>query len=106
MPTAWQRRRRREGETQPEATVYLISLAPVGRATPLNIAYNPENTSLYSQALKTLSREYSAEYLDIFRMMADAEGYFKDYFNAGDGIHIHPSGYQDLENFIKCHTAS
>ena len=93
-------------ETQPEATVYLISLAPVGRATPMNVIYNPENTLLYSQALKTLSREYAAEYLDIFRMMADEEGYFKDRFNSGDGIHFLPSGYADVEYFIRCHTVS
>lgn len=91
-------------ETQPEAIIYLISLAPVGRYTPMNIAYNPANTILYSQALKTLSREYGTEYLDVFRMMADSEGYFKETFDAGDGIHIQAARYPEIEDFIRCHT--
>ena len=93
-------------ETQPNATIYLISLAPVGRETPLNKAYNPENTTLYSQAIKDLSREYDTEYLDVFRLLADNEGYFLDIYGAGDGIHIKPKQYPVIEDFLRCHTGS
>lgn len=93
-------------ETQPNATIYLISLAPVGRETPLNKAYNPENTTLYSQAIKDLSREYNTEYLDVFRLLADNEGYFLDVYNAGDGIHIKPKQYPVIENYLRCNTGS
>ena len=78
----------------------------MGRETPLNKAYNPENTTLYSQAIKDLSREYNTEYLDVFRLLADNEGYFQDIYNAGDGIHIKPKEYPVIEDFLRCHTGS
>ena len=93
-------------ETQPDAKIYILSLAPVGRETPMNVIYNVENVIFYSQMLKSLSREYNTEYLDIFRLMADSEGYMQDRFNDGDGIHIKAAQYSVLEEFLKCHTGS
>ena len=93
-------------EYQPKATVYILSVAPVGRYTPMNILYNPENVILYSQALKDLAREYDAEYLDLFRLMSDSEGYLLDYIDAGDGIHFIGSSYDIIKNYLKCHTVS
>ena len=91
-------------ETQPEARIYLLSLAPVGSWTMNNAFYNPENTVLYSQAVKDLSREYQTEYLDLFRLMADENGYMQDIFNAGDGIHIVSEQYGAIRDFIMTHT--
>ena len=91
-------------DAQPEATIYIISVEPVGRATRNNLIYNPENTILYSQALKDLSREFGAEYIDIFRFLADSEGYMREEFDAGDGIHIKGNQYPLIEEFLKCHT--
>ena len=72
----------------------------------MNIAYNPANTALYSQAIKDLAREYGTEYLDVFRPLADSEGYFLDVYNAGDGIHIKPKEYPVIEDFLRCNTGS
>ncbi len=91
-------------ENQPSAKVYLLSLVPVGRYTPNNMLYNPENTLLYTQAVKTLSREYHCEYLDLFRLMTDGNGYMLDSFNAGDSIHIQASEYSKILAYIKSHT--
>lgn len=92
-------------ETQPDATVYLISLAPVGRKNAATYVYNLENVILYSQAVKDLAREYDAEYIDVFRLMCDNDGYLLDSFNAGDGIHIMGFQYRVIEDYLKCHTA-
>jgi|GEM_PF-988869 len=93
-------------ETQPDAALYILSVAPVGRFTPMNIIYNPDNVTLYSQALKDLAREYDAEYLDLFRLMSDSEGYLLSTFDAGDGIHFIGSQYAVIEDFLKCHTGA
>ena len=93
-------------EYQPGATLYILSVAPVGRYTPMNIIYNPENVILYSQALKDLAREYDAEYLDLFRFMSDSEGYLLSSIDAGDGIHFIGSSYEIIKNYLKCHTVS
>ena len=91
-------------ETQPNATIYLLSLAPVGRDIHMPVLYNPENCIVYSQAIKSLSREYGAEYLDIYRLMADDEGYMRDEFNSGDGLHFKASQYYVIKDYLKCHT--
>ena len=93
-------------ETQPDATIYILSVAPVGRYTRMNIIYNPDNVILYSQALKDLAREYDAEYLDLFRLMSDSEGYLLSNFDAGDGIHFIGSEYAVIKDFLKCRTVS
>lgn len=91
-------------ETQPDATIYLLSLVPVGRATPMNELYNPTSTVFYSQLLKALSREYDTEYIDLFRMMCDKAGYFLNLFNSGDGIHITSERYPEIVEYLKTHT--
>ena len=91
-------------ETQPNATIYLLSLVPVGRYTPMNELYNPTSTVFYSQLIKTLSREYDTEYIDLFRMMCDRAGYFLNSFNSGDGIHIASDRYPEIVEYLKTHT--
>ena len=91
-------------ETQPDAKVYLLSLVPVGRYTPMNELYNPDSTVFYSQLVKTLSREYDTEYIDLFRMMCDKAGYFLNSFNSGDGIHIQSDRYPEIVEYLKRHT--
>ena len=91
-------------ETQPDATIYLLSLVPVGRYTPMNELYNPTSTVFYSQLVKTLSREYGTEYIDLFRIMCDDAGYYLDRFNSGDGIHINSDRYPEIVEYLKRHT--
>ena len=91
-------------ETQPDAAVYLISLAPVGRETKNNLWFNPDNVILYSQVIKDVSREFDAEFIDVFRFMSDDAGYMLDELNAGDGIHLIGAKYQVLADYIRTHT--
>ena len=91
---------------QPDARIYLVSVAPVGRETKNNLLYNPENVIYYSQMIKDLSREYGTEYLDIFRYLADDDGYLPAEIDAGDGIHFKAKRYDVIKNFFLCHTGS
>ena len=90
-------------ELQPDAKIYILSLTPVGRSTPNLILYNRDTTIFYSQMLKDLSREYGTEYLDVFRVLSDSEGYFKEGYS-GDGIHIQPKYYHVLVDYLRTHT--
>ena len=92
-------------EMQPDAKLYLISLAPVGHAAPYVVIYNPRVTMLYSQAVKDLSREYGAEYIDLYRPLSGADGYMYDEYSVNDGIHITPETYSSLlEDYFRTHT--
>jgi len=89
-------------ETQPDAKIYLLSLAPVGRVTRNNLWYNLDNNILYSQLIKQLSREFDTEYIDVFRPLCDSGGYLLDANNAGDGIHL--KKYSVLADILRCNT--
>ena len=91
-------------ETQPQADICLLSLLPVGRSTPDPLRYNRENAVLYSQVLKSLSRKYDTEYLDLFRLMADEDGYLLEECDSGDGIHLRIGQYETLREFFLTHT--
>ena len=91
-------------QTQPSAKLYLISLAPVGHAAPYPVIYNPEVTMLYSQAVKDLSREYGAEYIDLYRFLSEDDGYMIEEYCVNDGIHIVPKAYSILEEYFRTHT--
>ena len=91
-------------ETQPQAKICLFSLLPVGLFSPDPLRYNRENVILYSQILKTLSREYETEYLDLFRPLADENGYLQTRFDKGDGIHLFSGRYAEIREFLLRHT--
>ncbi len=91
-------------ETQPQAEICLFSLFPVGLASPDPLRYNRENAILYSQILKSLSRQYDTEYLDLFRLAADENGYLDQRFDKGDGIHIFSGRYSEVREFLLRHT--
>ena len=60
---------------------------------------------LYSQAVKDLSREYGAEYIDLYRPLSGADGYMYDEYSVNDGIHITPETYSSmLEEYFMTHT--
>ena len=91
-------------ETQPNARIYMLSLTPVGEWTPNNEWFNPERAVRYSQEIKKLSRLYGTQYLDIYRLMSNSEGYYLPEFNSGDGIHMQPASYSYYEEYIRTHT--
>ena len=91
-------------ETQPTATIYLLSLAPVGPVTRDNRYFNLQTVILYSQVIKDLSREFGTEYIDVFRPLSDSNGYLLDEYNAGDGIHLKGKHYSVIADILRCHT--
>ena len=91
-------------ETQPQADICLLSLLPVGEMVSDPDRYSPENAVLYSRVLKSLSREYDTEYLDLYRLMADENGMLRPELDIGDGMHIRPQAYEELEDYLLRHT--
>ena len=92
-------------ESQPEATIYLLSILPVSeRRSENDVHFNRENVLRFNECLKQISIEKSAYYVDTFSVLADENGYLPDGSCMSDGIHILVTQYARLRTYLKTHT--
>ena len=92
-------------EKQPNATIYLLAIAPVSRTlSESSDVINRNNIIAYNSVLKQISSDMKVVYLDTFSLFADTSGHFPETVCASDGIHPLSSQYVVLKNFLKNHT--
>ncbi|MGE4354002.1 MAG: S-layer homology domain-containing protein [Oscillospiraceae bacterium] len=89
---------------QPDATVYLISITPIGKTRSDNSEnFNRTNVLKFNDTLQQVSVEQDVYYLDAFGAYCNASGYMPDEYATSDGIHILGSNYCILKNLIMTH---
>ena len=92
-------------ELQPDAVVYLINTPPVSREISEDSDYfNRENVMAFNDLLAQVAAEREVYYLDIFTLLADAEGYLPADSCLSDGIHILAPQYSQIKTYLKSHT--
>ena len=93
--------------TQPRAAVYLLSITPVTRelSETEKTFFTRENVVAFNRTLHGIAVEQGVHYLDLFTLLADAEGYLPAENGAYDGIHILASEYDTIMGFLRTHTA-
>jgi lysophospholipase L1-like esterase len=83
-----------------QATVVIQSLLPVDSEWVGNDVILDINLHL-----EKIAREYSTEYLDVFRYFVDAKGTPKIGYLSDDGVHLAEKGYdawaKEVEQFLK-----
>jgi lysophospholipase L1-like esterase len=81
------------------STVVVQSVLPVDIEWVLNDEIRDIN-----RLLEEIAREYSARYLDVFRLFVDAKGTPKNGYLSDDGVHLAEKGYdvwaQEVERFL------
>jgi lysophospholipase L1-like esterase len=82
-----------------QSIVVVQSLLPVDFEWVLNDEIRDIN-----RLLEEIAREYSAEYLDVFRLFVDAKGTPKSGYLSDDGVHLAENGYEvwakEVERFL------
>jgi uncharacterized protein YraI len=92
-------------ELQPDAVIYLLSTLPVSKETSEDSAYfNRENILAYNELLTEVAAQRETFYLDVFTLLADAEGYLPTTSCLSDGIHILVPQYNQIKTYLKSHT--
>lgn len=93
-------------QTQPGATIYLISMTPVSQKCSESRAnLNRDNIIVYNKVIKQLCRDNKAYYLNVFDLIAGNDGFLGENSSIGDGIHILSQQYQQIKGYIMTHTA-
>jgi hypothetical protein len=92
---------------QPGAVVYLISVTPVSRecSTAEDSRFTRENVVLFNNRLRQVATEQNVNYLDVFSLLCDSQGYLPEDASTADGIHILSAQYGTVKSYLKTHTA-
>lgn len=72
-----------------DCRIYVQSVLPVSERLCPDAGYIPD----FNAALERLAAEHGAEYLDVYSLYADENGYLKRECT-GDGLHLLPSAYE------------
>lgn len=93
-------------EALPNAAVYVQSIIPMSKtASDREYASQGGNDrlKLYNELIKTMCADNAVHFVDVFSLFADEDGYLPE--EAGfDGIHLNPSYYKQLAEYLRTHT--
>ena len=92
---------------QPGAAIYLISITPVTRECSASEGsrFTRDNAVLFNNRLRQVATEQDVQYLDVFTLLCDSQGYLPDDNATADGIHILSAQYGTVKSYLKTHTA-
>lgn len=93
-------------ERLPDVTIYVQSVTPVTESVV------SEKPGLYTSRLMEINDELAAlalskgcYFLNLWEVLADENGNFKEEYAASDGIHMNTTGYQAWIDYMRTHTA-
>lgn len=90
----------------PDCLVYILSIPPIAATfkTEDPVQFNL-NIDEYNGRLQTLADELGVYYLDFNAQLKDANGYLKEEYNGGDGMHFKSATYDVMLDYVLTHTA-
>ena len=92
-------------KVNPNATIYVYCVIPVGR-NPIDADITVENNTRiaeFNEVIKEICKEGHFHYLNVQEVMIDSEGYLPDYAST-DGIHPTTEYYKKWLEYTKSHT--
>lgn len=98
-------------EVSPYSKIVFVSITPINKIHPwceegkfdynINDRINEFNSYMQSKAEKLDSNTYS--YLNIHDLFTDKDGFMKDEYHSGDGLHLSPESYSMILQYIAQH---
>lgn len=92
-------------ETHPTADIYIFLLYTPEHTYGLNTYQAMALTAEWNEALKQLCADERVFFLDLDEVVANDQGYLKDEFQRGDGVHFSPAGARMASDYIREHVA-
>lgn len=91
-------------ENQPTAVIYLFSFTPVSQdCSESREDLSRDNIVAYNKVIKNLCADKRCYYLNVFDLLANADGFLPDDAGMSDGIHILSSQYAIMKNYVLTH---
>ena len=89
----------------PNALIYVISPPPMSRDRMAKEQYVvPGRYSKFEGLLRELAGRRNFYYVDMYHMIADAEGYMPLKYSLGDGFHLNRTALTLLTDYLRTHT--
>jgi hypothetical protein len=85
----------------PDSRIVILSIPPV---TKVHEETKPENIALikgYNEALLTMSEEKETDFIDVYTLLADGEGYTRTEYAEADGLHVKGPAYKAILHLIE-----
>ena len=86
----------------PETKVYTMSILPINNDLPayIDVDKSTERIVSINEEIKTMSSNYSYQYMDLFSLVNDDKNHLKKEYSL-DGIHLSEQGFVTWTNLIK-----
>ena len=89
----------------PNALIYVISPPPMSRERMSKEKYVvPGRYRKFEGLLRELAARRNFYYIDMYHMIADADGYMLLQYSMGDGFHLNRTALSMLADYIRTHT--
>lgn len=87
----------------PDSTIYLMSVTPVTSDSSAAASTGITNQMVidFNTYIKSLSIEYSLKYLDIYTLVIDSDGWFRQDYAEADGLHFMGATYDVMLSYIQ-----
>lgn len=78
--------------TNSSAQIYVISVLPIAVEVSSKIGCKPDTILRFNSALQNLTEKYGFEYINLFSVLADQDGYILPGYTT-DGVHLTKDAY-------------
>ena len=89
--------------TSPNTTILLQSIFPVARSYKLLNSINNEKITRANGWILDIAKETGVRYLDTQSVLKDSEGWLPEEYQNGDGLHLNPTSFALVLDYIRCH---
>ena len=91
-----------------KTTVIVQSIYPVNKVNSYKKTVTNDKILVYNEYIKAVVRDFHSAgrkvfYADTYSALLDEEGYLKEEYGNGDGLHISAEGYEEILHYLRTH---
>ncbi len=90
-------------ENSPDTTIIINSVYPVAKSYPYIKSISNEKIAAANRWLVSIAEECGVWFTDSYSVLVGADGALPENLHNGDGIHLNPTGYGLVLDYLKSH---
>ena len=98
-------------EVSPKTTIIVQSIYPVNKVNEYQKTITNDKILVYNEYIKAVVRDFHSAgrkvyYADTHEALLDGQGYMKEEYGNGDGLHISEEGYAVILHYLRTHAVT
>lgn len=93
-------------EMFPDALIYVVAVPPGSRSAMAERDIPVGRFTEFNRELLSMAERRGLYYLDLYSIIADANGYLPAEYDSGDGYHMTKTGYSLFNDMVRRHTVA